>query len=80
PKAVDTMDALIKGNAIEGVQNIALSVLTGDEALAGDMACVFLPVVQVTKENVYEEIVVSGFQPYDAVYRDIPADQLPPKP
>ena len=80
PQSVVTMDALIKGKAIEGVQNIALSVLTGDDALAGDMACVFLPVVQVTKDNVYEEIVVSGFQPYDLVYRDIPADQLPPKP
>jgi D-xylose transport system substrate-binding protein len=80
PQSVATMDALIKGKAIEGVQNIALSVLTGDDALAGDMACVFLPVVQVTKDNVYEEIVVSGFQPYDLVYRDIPADQLPPKP
>ncbi len=44
------------------------------------MNCVFLPVVQVTKDNVYDEIVVSGFQPYDAVYRDIPADQRPPKP
>ena len=80
PKSVDTLDALIKGEAIEGVQNIPLKTLFGDEALTGDMACVFLPVVQVTKDNVYEEIVVSGFQPYDAVYRDIPADQLPPKP
>ena len=80
PQSVATMDALIKGEAIDGVQNIALSVLTGDDALAGDMACVFLPVVQVTKDNVYDEIVVSGFQPYDSVYRDIPADQLPPKP
>jgi D-xylose transport system substrate-binding protein len=80
PQSVATMDALIKGTAIEGVQNIALSVLTGDAALAGDMACVFLPVVQVNKDNVYDQIVVSKFQPYDAVYRDIPADQLPPKP
>jgi D-xylose transport system substrate-binding protein len=40
----------------------------------------FLPVVQVTKANVYDLIVKSGFQPYEAVYKDIPADQLPPKP
>jgi len=40
----------------------------------------FLPVQQVTKDNVYELIVKSGFQPYDDVYRDIPADQRPPKP
>ncbi len=32
----------------------------------------FLPVIQVTKDNVYDLIVVSGFQPYDDVYRDIP--------
>ena len=80
PKAAETMDALIKGKTIEGVQNIPLKTLFGDDALTGDMACVFLPVVQVNKDNVYQEIVVSGFQPYDAVYRDIPADQLPPKP
>jgi ABC-type xylose transport system substrate-binding protein len=80
PKSVDTLDALIKGEAIEGVQTIPLKTLFGDDKLTGDMACVFLPVVQVNKDNVYDEIVVSGFQPYDAVYRDIPADQLPPKP
>jgi D-xylose transport system substrate-binding protein len=79
PKAVDMMDALIKGEAIQGVQSYSLKVLTGED-LEGDVSCVFLPVVQVTKDNVYEEIVVSEFQPYDAVYRDIPADQLPPKP
>ncbi len=79
PKVVDMMDALIKGEAIEGAVPFSLKLLTGQE-LPGDIQCVFLPVVQVTKENVYEEIVVSGFQPYDAVYRDIPADQLPPKP
>ena len=80
PKSVETMDALIKGEAIDGVQSISLAILTGDDTLAGDMACVFLPVVQVNKDNVYDEIVVSGFQSYDLVYLDIPADQLPPKP
>jgi len=79
PKAVEMMDALIKGQAITGVQAFSLKVLTGQD-LPGDIQAVFLPVVQVTKDNVYEQIVVSGFQPYDAVYRDIPADQLPPKP
>ena len=37
----------------------------------------FLPVVQVTKDNVYDLVVKSGFQKYDDVYRDIPADQAP---
>jgi D-xylose transport system substrate-binding protein len=29
---------------------------------------------------VYDLIVKSGFQKYDDVYRDIPADKRPPKP
>ena len=40
----------------------------------------FLPVQQVNKDNVYDLCVKSGFQPYDAVYRDIPDAQKPPKP
>ena len=79
PKAVELMDALIKGEAISDVQSFTLKILTGEE-LDGDVLCVFLPVVQVTKDNVYDEIVVSGFQSYDDVYRDIPEDQRPPKP
>jgi len=80
PAAVDMMDALMKGQEIQGAVPFAMSELTGDTAMTGDVNCVFLKVVQVTKDNVYDEIVVSGFQEYDAVYRDIPADQLPPKP
>jgi D-xylose transport system substrate-binding protein len=79
PKAVEMMDALIKGQAISGVQSFSLKVLTGQD-LEGDIQAVFLKVVQVTKDNVYEEIVKSGFQSYDAVYRDIPEAQRPPKP
>jgi D-xylose transport system substrate-binding protein len=40
----------------------------------------FLPVEQVNKDNVFEKCVKNGFQPYDAVYRDIPDAQKPPKP
>jgi len=80
PKVADMMDALIKGKPIEGAKPLSLATLTGNKDLAGDVQCVFLPVVQVTKDNVYKEIVVSGFQPYDAVYRDIPDAQRPAKP
>ncbi len=79
PKAVDMMDALIKGQPISGVKAFSLKVLTGQD-LPGDIQAVFLPVVQVTKANVYEQIVKSGFQPYDAVYRDIPEKDRPAKP
>ena len=79
PKATDMMDALIKGQPIAGVKSYSLKVLTGTD-LPGDIQALFLQVVQVTKDNVFDEIVKSGFQPYDAVYRDIPADQRPPQP
>jgi hypothetical protein len=35
--------------------------------------------VQVTKENDYDVIVKTCFQPYDDVYLGIPDDQRPPK-
>lgn len=79
PKAVELMDALIKGEEIEGVVNYSLETLTGQD-LEGEVACVFLEVVQVTADNVYDEIVVSGFQSYDDVYRDIPEEDRPPRP
>ncbi len=80
PKAVDMIDALLKGQALSGLQSFDLATLTGDKALTGSIQAAFLPVVQVTKANVYDVVVKSGFQSYDQVYRDIPADQLPPKP
>jgi D-xylose transport system substrate-binding protein len=80
PKAVDMMDALLKGQAVSGLQSFDLATLTGDKSLTGSIQAAFLPVVQVTKDNVYDVVVKSGFQSYDQVYRDVPADQLPPKP
>jgi D-xylose transport system substrate-binding protein len=74
------MDALIKGQAITDAKSYSLAELTLDKTKTGDVLCVFLPVQQVTKDNVYDLIVKSGFQSYDDVYRDIPADQRPPKP
>jgi hypothetical protein len=46
----------------------------------GEVACSFLPVVAVTKDNVYDLVVVSGFQSFEDVYRDIPEADLPAKP
>ena len=42
PKAVDMMDALIKGQPITGVKSYTLKVLTGQD-LPGDIQAVFLP-------------------------------------
>ena len=57
-----------------------MAELTNDPKKTGEVPCIFLPVQQVTKDNVFELVVKSGFQSYDDVYRDIPEAQRPPKP
>jgi D-xylose transport system substrate-binding protein len=79
PKAVDMIDALIRGEALTGLTEYTLAVLTGDDTLQGNIQAAFLPVVQVTRANVYDVVVVSGFQSYDDVYRGITTN-LPPRP
>jgi D-xylose transport system substrate-binding protein len=79
PMAVDLADKLAKGEDL-GLTMYKLSDLTLNKDLAGEVPCNFLPVVQVTKDNVYDVVVKSGFQAYDDVYRDIPEAQRPPKP
>ena len=80
PLAIDVMDKLLKGQAVDNMKNFALSALTLDDTKTGEVPCVFLEVQQVNKDNVYDLVVKSGFQSYDDVYRDIPEDQRPPKP
>jgi D-xylose transport system substrate-binding protein len=80
PLAIEVMDKLLKGQAVEGMKNFKLADLTVDPSKTGEVPCVFLAVQQVNKDNVYDLVVKSGFQKYDDVYRDIPADKRPPKP
>jgi len=80
PLAVDVMDKLIKGEAVAGMKNFTLAELTVDPSKQGEVPCVFLEVQQVNKDNVYDLVVKSGFQPYDDVYRDIPEADRPAKP
>jgi D-xylose transport system substrate-binding protein len=80
PMAVDMIDALLNDKAIEGLTKYTMAELTNNTVTEGDVNCIFLPVYQVTQENVYDLIVKSGFQSYDDVYRDIPDAQRPPKP
>jgi D-xylose transport system substrate-binding protein len=79
PMAIDMAIKLAKKEPVEGLQNFTLKDLTLDESLPGSVPCKFLKVVGVNKDNVYEEIVKSGFQKYDDIYKDIPADKRPPK-
>ena len=80
PLATKVLDQLIKGETVENMKTFSLAELTVDPSKTGDVPCVFLEVQQVNKDNVYDLVVKSGFQKYEDVYRDIPADQLPPKP
>ena len=77
PMAVEMIDQLIKGETVTGLVAFPLSDLTGDDTKTGDVMANFLEVVQVTADNVYEVIVVSCFQAYDDVYRDIPEVDRP---
>jgi D-xylose transport system substrate-binding protein len=80
PLAVDVMDKLLKGEAVEGMKNFTLAELTVDDTKTGEVPCVFLEVQQVNKDNVYDLVVASKFQTYDDVYRDIPEAERPAKP
>jgi len=80
PKAVDLMDSLIKGQTVSDLKQFTLAELTVDPSKTGNVQALFLPVQQVTKDNVFDLVVKSGFQSYDDVYRDIPDAQKPPKP
>jgi D-xylose transport system substrate-binding protein len=79
PLAVELIDKLLKGEDA-GLENYSLAELTNDDSFEGDVPCLFLPVVQVTADNVYDVVVATGFQSYDDVYRDIPEEDRPPKP
>ena len=80
PMTVDLMDKLLKGETVADLKGFDLALLTGDKTKTGQILAFFLPVVQVTKDNIYDVVVKSCFQKYDEVYRDIPEDQRPPKP
>ena len=80
PMAMDMAVALAKGESVSGLTDFTLAELTLDDSLKGSVPCLFLEVVQVDAGNVYEEVILTGFQPYDEVYRDIPEGDRPPRP
>jgi D-xylose transport system substrate-binding protein len=80
PMAVDLALALAKGEELSGLKNRSLKELTGNKDLSGSVPCNFLPVVQVTKDNLYDVVIKSGFQKWEEVYKDIPEGDRPPKP
>jgi D-xylose transport system substrate-binding protein len=80
PQAVDLVDAFLNGQTDPDLQSYSLADLTGNASLTGEVMAKYLPVTQVTADNLYEAVVVSGFQSYDDVYQDIPEAQRPPRP
>jgi D-xylose transport system substrate-binding protein len=70
----------VKTGPVADLKMYKLADLTLNSKLAGEVPCYFLKVVEVDKNNLYDEIIKSGFQQYDEVYRDIPASKRPPKP
>jgi D-xylose transport system substrate-binding protein len=80
PQAVDLVEMFLNGETDPDLQSYNLSDLTGNDTLTGTVMAKYLPVTQVTIENLYDEVVVSGFQSYDDVYLDIPEADRPPRP
>jgi D-xylose transport system substrate-binding protein len=80
PLAVDTVDKLLKGQNVEGLQEYTMAELTNDTTKTGNVNALFLPVEQVDKSNVFDLCVANGFQSYDDVYRDVPESERPPRP
>jgi D-xylose transport system substrate-binding protein len=82
PMAVKLVEALVKKESLDsfGLKSFTLAALTNDTTKTGNVQALFLPVVEVTKDNVYDVVVKSGFQSYDDVYRNVPTDQLPARP
>jgi len=79
PMAVDIAMKLAQGKS-SGLKTRPLADLTGDKMAKGNIPCAFLPVVRVTKKNLYDVVIKTMFQPYDEVYKNVPEDQRPPKP
>ena len=80
PQAVDLVEEFLNGKTDPDLQSYKLSDLTGNASLTGNVMAKYLPVTEVTKDNLYQAVVVSGFQSYDDVYQDIPDAQRPPRP
>lgn len=80
PMAIDMAIKLAKKEKIDGLKPVQLSELTLDDKLKGTVPCKFLKVVGVDKTNVYDEVIKSGFQKYDDVYKDVTAADRPPRP
>jgi D-xylose transport system substrate-binding protein len=58
----------------------SIASISGDPRMRGDVFCVHLPIIPVTKENIYEVVIKTGFQDYNTVYQNIPEALRPQRP
>jgi D-xylose transport system substrate-binding protein len=76
------------GSLAQGAAEAAVRLARGEPIIArtgvpngaGDVPAVLFDVVAVDRNNLLSTVVADGFQSYDAVYADVPADQRPPRP
>jgi len=65
-------------------ENVPLSEVVAGSAiekqLKGTITYVLSSHILVTKDNLYETVILTGYQPYDEVYKTIPESERPPKP
>jgi D-xylose transport system substrate-binding protein len=71
PLACDLAGKMAKGEKIADLTAYKLADLTGKAELTGEVPCKFLEIVKVTKDNLMDAVVKSGFQTYEDVYKDI---------
>jgi D-xylose transport system substrate-binding protein len=71
PQAVNLVDEFLNGKTDPDLQSYTLASQAGDTKLTGNIMAKFLPVTEVTKDNLYAAVVVSGFASYDDVYKDV---------
>jgi D-xylose transport system substrate-binding protein len=69
----------VKNGPVANLKMFNLADLALDSKLTGQVPCYFLDVVPVDRNNLYDEVIKSGFQKYDEVYRDVPAARRPPR-
>jgi D-xylose transport system substrate-binding protein len=79
-EAYGIMENLLLGSDAKEIKKLSLSELTGETDLIGTVPVLFVPSVSITKDNIYCEVVKSGYQNYDDVYRDLPANLRPSRP
>lgn len=72
--AVEAAIKLAKKEPLTGTVNFT------NDKLNKDVLAILLEVITVDKDNMMTTIIKDGYQTYDEVYKNVPADQRPPKP